>query len=46
MGAVVCPTDVKELKIAGYYERDGSNGRSGRRSAQQKISWQGVIRKR
>ena len=30
MGAVVCPTDVKELKIAGYYERDGSNGRSGR----------------
>lgn len=29
-GAVVCPTGVKELKIAGYYDRDGSNGRSGR----------------
>ena len=30
VGAVVCPTDVKELKVAGYYDRDGSNGRSGR----------------
>ncbi|MDK2413451.1 collagen-like protein, partial [Aphanizomenon sp. 202] len=30
VGAVVCPRDVKELKVAGYYDRDGSNGRSGR----------------
>ena len=28
--AVVCPTNVKESKIAGYYNRDGSNGRRGR----------------
>ncbi len=30
VGAVVCPRDVKELKLAGYYDRDGSNGRNGR----------------
>ncbi|MTJ10745.1 MULTISPECIES: collagen-like protein [unclassified Anabaena] len=32
-GEVVCPTNVKESKIARYYDRDGSrgsNGRSGR----------------
>ncbi|MTJ50659.1 collagen-like protein [Dolichospermum sp. UHCC 0259] len=29
-GAVVCPTNVKELKVAGYYDKNGSSGRSGR----------------